>query len=225
MDPHDPQIHGFFLEPKDFQERPGCQEHQPDQAAGEQEVQAQPPAHHFPAALQVPSPEILAGEGSDGLAERDDERIAVDFQYIGCRRSRHGQGSFAVDGGLDHHIGQVEHHALDPGRHPHPEDFPDVFPADPDSSRIKMEHPMFIAEHPEQEPGTYIIGHRRSHYHAGQAEPQKDRQKIPCDIDQAGGDQRQQRSSDIPMAAVNGREKIVQGHPRHAQQVNPQVEF
>ena len=114
----------------------------------------QSPVH--PAAL--PSPVVLASKGQVCLVEGVHGLIDKVLDVAGRSGTGHHSGAKGVDGGLDQHIGQGEHNALEAGGQADLQDLTQNMPVHLHRLQVQAQGAVLLGQAEDDQPGGHILG-------------------------------------------------------------------
>ena len=176
-----------------------------------------------PAAL--PCPVVLTGEGQVGLIEGIHGLIDKVLNVAGsCRASHHGRAE-GVDGGLDHHVRQREHNALEAGGQADLQDLSQNMPVQLHRLQIQAQRTVLLGQAEDDQPCGHILGDG-----GGQGDPryihiqQNDRNQVQNDVDHARDDQEIQGALGVPLGPQDGGPEVICHGGRHSQKIDPQID-
>ena len=174
--------------------------------------------------LAVPGAVVLSGEGQVGLVEGVHRLINKVFNVAGGGRPGHYGGAERVDGGLDEHVGQGEHDALEAGGQSDLEDVPQDHLVHLQLLQIQTQGALLLGQAAQDQPGRDVLGDGGGRGHARHVHMEhQHRKQIQDHIHDPGHDQVVQRTFGVPLGPEDGRAEVVGQGGGHTQEVNAQV--
>ena len=181
--------------------------------------------HHTVKIVIFAGTHVLTGEGHGCLRKSVHGGINEALKVGGCRAARHHGGAKRVDGGLNDHIGQAEHSALQPGRQADEQDLLQGTGMEAEMAQVKAQCPFFLHQHPGDHTGGDGLaddsGQRHACYAHGKTD---DEHQIQHYVDDACRCQTVQRAFGVAHCAQQGGAEVVQHGHRHTDEIDLQVQ-
>ena len=182
-------------------------------------------AHHAVQIVILACTHVLAGKGHGGLRKGVHGRVDEAFQIGRCRASSHDRGAEGIDGGLDHHIGQAEHGALQARRQADEQDLLQGTGVKAQLVQVQMQRALFPHQHGGDQAGRHCLtddgGQRNARHAHGKAD---DEHKVQHHIDDTGRRQTVQRTLGVAHGPQQSAAEVVQHVHGHADEVDLEVQ-
>lgn len=194
-------------------------QHQADEAAVEQ-AQAHDPVHPLALAGAV----VLAGKGQGRLVKGVHAGVDEALDVGGGGGAGHHGGAEGVDGGLDDHVGDGEHHALEPGGQAHLEDAPHHLHVQPQRPQVHPEGTLVPHQGQQHQDGGHVLGDDGSQGHAGHVHMEDDDEhQVQNHVDDTCGGEEVEGPLGVPLGPEDGGAEVIEHVAGHSAEVDPQV--
>ena len=176
-------------------------------------------------ALLFAGAHVLAGKVEGGLVDGVHGGVDEVFDVGRGGAARHRQGAEGVDGGLDQHVGDGEHHALDAGRQAHPDDLQQDGGADLQLPEAELVAGVRLHQAAHHQEGGQVLGQGGGQGHARHIQVEGHHKKdVQAGVGDAGGGQEKEGPLGVPDGPQDARAKVVDHHGGHAQKDDPHIE-
>ena len=212
---------------------------------GGEEGEERLPEHHQRKAQRRPD--------AEGIAQRDEVALLDPLRLAGAVVLAHKAGAGSVEGGhhvvdqrigvgggrvaADHHrvegvdaglneeVGQRKDGVLTAGRHPQPQDAAGHGGVKAQLFPLQAVAALGAGQRPQDQKGRQVLAQNGGQGRAGHAHlPDDDKEQVQPDVQHPGNGQVDQRLAGVPHRAEHAVAKVVDGHGRHPQKVDAQVQ-
>ena len=175
------------------------------------------------AAAEIPGAVVLAHEGGDGLTERGDDAVYVDFNGESCRAGSHGVGAEAVNRLLQAYVGYGENHELHAGGQADAQDFLQVAHVSAHARKNKAYGSGRPDEAYEEEDCGPVVGNIRRPDDAAEAPSCFHEGQVEHNVENGGLDEGKKGRTRVAAASQDGCGEIEEGQGRDAIEIDPEV--
>ena len=175
--------------------------------------------------VQLACAQILAGKGDAGLGKGIHDAVHKALNAVGCGGTGHGSAAKAVDGGLHHHIGHIEHDALHTGGQANGDDQAQRLGRKAQKAHIQMQGALLTHEDAHHHKGRNALADHSGQAHTGHAHIKYDhKNQVEHHIHKARSRQAIQRAAGVAHAAQQRRAKVIDHGDGHTAKVNAQIQ-
>ena len=152
------------------------------------------------------------------------QEVAISLESLSNRRSRHRGTAIAVDGPLDKHIAEREHHALQACGDADAQNGTALAPIEPQLPDTQSQGSGFVAEYTDHTGCTVDIADGCGYGHTGHTQmADDDKEEIEHRIDQPGHKENIEWPTGVALTAKDRGSKIVDKEKRSPKKIDAQI--
>ena len=174
--------------------------------------------------LLLPGTVVLAGEGKGSLIKGIHCHVDKALNICSGRIAGYNHVAKEIDGGLNHHVGDGEHDALESGRKADLKNLPHLRTVNPQLAEFQVDAALFPDEAAQHQESRDSFGNGGGNCHTHNIHAEQDNEdQVQNNVDDTSAKQEIQRPLGISYSAEQGAAEVIDHGRSHAQEVDPQI--